>query len=66
MLQQESPPGHKGAEYINAFISPAALVHTDLLNKNAKSNAQASSVFLFVPFNVFLFPFNPKHRELYI
>lgn len=66
MLQQESPPGHKGAEHINAFISPAALALTDLLNKNVKSNAQASSVFPFVPFNVFLFPFSPRLRGLYI
>lgn len=66
MLQQESPPGHKGAEHIDAFISPDALAHRNLLNKNAKSNAQASSVFPFVPFNVFPFPFIPKQRDLYI
>lgn len=44
MLRQESPPSHEGAEHINAFTSPAAVALPDLLNKNAKSNAQASSV----------------------
>lgn len=66
MLQEESPPGHEGAEHINAVPSPAPQSLTDLLNKNAKSNAQASSVFPFVTLYVFLFPFSLGQRDLYI